>query len=44
MEDIKIDKDFQMYTLLDEPEPNKDTMFTAPPESTKEAMEEAGIE
>lgn len=43
MEEIEIAPDFQMYTILDEPEPNKDTMFTAPPESTKEAMEEAGI-
>lgn len=44
MEDINIDPEFQMYTILEEPEPNKDSMYFAPPESTIEAMEEAGIE
>lgn len=44
MDEIKIDEDFQMYTIIDEPDPNIDTMFKNAPESTKEAMEEAGIE
>lgn len=38
-----VDENYEMNAPEETEKPNIDTMYTAPPESTKEAMLEAGI-
>lgn len=42
--EVYIDPHYKMDAEDKAPEPNKDTMYTPAPDSTKEAMEKAGIE